>query len=291
MSFAHSVPQALPTADTVLYTMGATLSGTAHGLLFSNISGAAATVTVKFFSQASGTTTKLLDAFPVPANGLPVVFPKPLNMVAGDQIIASGSVASAISAFVSAVTGSAAPVAAGWNPRGPYSPTATYAANDVATFLGSSFSYQFINGVGAAPGQPPTTNGVLNANWQVSALKGDSGASVVAIDKGNSGTTNQVFDFAAGGGASAQEHKLTITGACNLSFANWPTAGNLGEILIKLVNGGSAVVGFVGVTNFIKSDRSSVSTFAASGVTLQAAGTDFILVWSDDGGTTVWWRV
>ena len=108
---------------------------------------------------------------------------------------------------------------------------------------------------------------------------------LVFLDKGNSGTTAQVLDYSV-----ASHQKITVTGAHTISTANWPPSGNLGEILLELVNGASATLSFAlaGTTmNWVKSDGSYSTTFAGSGVTLQSAGTDWLYMWSRDGGATV----
>lgn len=104
---------------------------------------------------------------------------------------------------------------------------------------------------------------------------------VATIDKGNSGLTAQVLNYAA-----AESQKLTITGNCAISTANWPT-GRTGYLMLKLVNGGAYTLTWSGTT-WIKSDGTQTTNFSLSGITLQSAGTDFILFWSDDGGTTVY---
>lgn len=125
-----------------------------------------------------------------------------------------------------------------------------------------------------------TTNGT-SGSW--SDIDTDS-IGVVTIDKGNSGLTAQVLNYAA-----AESQKLTITGNCAISTANWP-AGRTGHILLKLVNGGAYTLTWSGIT-WVKAGGTLTTNFNLSGVTLQSAGTDFILFWSDDGGTTVYAKV
>ncbi len=108
---------------------------------------------------------------------------------------------------------------------------------------------------------------------------------VVMLDKGNSGAAAQVLDYTAG-----SEQRLQVTGAFTLSTSNWPPAGNLGEILLKLVNGGAYAITWPTI-NWVTSTGAFVTTFAGNGVTLQASGTDWIVLWSDDGGATVFGKV
>jgi len=80
------------------------------------------------------------------------------------------------------------------------------------------------------------------------------------------------------------------TGTPTLSIINWPATGSLAELLIRGVNLGAISILWPTV-NWVKSDGTFTTTFSLNGVTLQAAGTDFILLWTDDGGTTVYGKV
>ena len=106
---------------------------------------------------------------------------------------------------------------------------------------------------------------------------------LVYVDKGNSGTTAQTMDYSAG-----SHQKITTTGAFTLNpTTNWPPTGNTGELLLELVNGASATITWPSI-NWVKSDGSFTTTFSANGVTVQTAGTDFVLMWTRDAGTTVY---
>jgi hypothetical protein len=109
---------------------------------------------------------------------------------------------------------------------------------------------------------------------------------IVFLDKGNSGTTAQTIDYTAG-----SHQKITVTGAHTLNaVTNWPPTGNLGEVLLELTNGASSVVTWPTI-NWVKSDGTTTTTFSSNGVTLQTSGTDFILLWSRNEGTTVYGKV
>lgn len=112
------------------------------------------------------------------------------------------------------------------------------------------------------------------------------------LDKGNSGTTAQTLDYTAG-----SHQKLTVTGAFTMNApSNWPPTGNLGELLLELANGGSQTITWPTI-NWIQQSgvvTTSMSTYLAgnSGRTaLQTSGTDFILLWSRDAGTTVYGKL
>ena len=109
---------------------------------------------------------------------------------------------------------------------------------------------------------------------------------IVFLDKGNSGTSAQTIDYTAG-----SHQKITVTGAHTLNaVTNWPPTGNLGEVLLELTNGASSVVTWPTI-NWVKSNGSTTTTFSSNGVTLQASGTDFILLWTRNEGTTVYGKV
>lgn len=112
------------------------------------------------------------------------------------------------------------------------------------------------------------------------------------LDKGNSSTTTQTLDYTAG-----SHQKITATGNFTIALSNFPPTGNLGELLLELVNGGSQTITFPAAINWIKPDgttTTSISDYltANTGRTaLQTSGTDFILLWSRDAGTIVYGRL
>lgn len=113
---------------------------------------------------------------------------------------------------------------------------------------------------------------------------------MVFLDKGNSGTAAQTCDYTVG-----SHQKLTVTGAFVMNaVTNWPPTGNTGELLLELVNGASSAITWTmsGTTQkWWKSDGTSVATYALSGVTFQTTGTNWILMWSTDAGTTTNFKV
>lgn len=123
----------------------------------------------------------------------------------------------------------------------------------------------------------------------LASLKGETGNdyNVLFADKGTgAASSTHIFDLSA---AACQ--RLQVGGALTVAISNWKAAGQLSELLIELVNGGSAnITGLDGI-RWIKSDGSYTTTFANAGVTLQASGTDWVFIWSRDGGATVWGKV
>lgn len=128
-----------------------------------------------------------------------------------------------------------------------------------------------------------TGSQVLSDQQLSRAMLKDCG--LVYVDKGNSSTTTQTLDFTAG-----SHQKITATGNHTIATSNWPPSGNLGEMLLELVNGAAFTITWPTI-NWVKSDGSFTTTFSENGVTLQSSGTDFIVLWSRDAGTTIYGKV
>ena len=115
-------------------------------------------------------------------------------------------------------------------------------------------------------------------------------SALVAVDKGNSGTTTQTLDYTAG---SVQQ--ITATGNFTIATSNWPPTGNWGVIQLELVNGGAFTITWPTI-NWIKPDGTTTTSFstwlaAATGRTaLQTSGIDKIKLESKDAGVTLYGR-
>ncbi len=103
----------------------------------------------------------------------------------------------------------------------------------------------------------------------------------------NSGTTN-ALDFTKG---SHQHWAPTASSNPTLTISNWPPSGAMGELLIEGVNLGAAGTIAFPTANWFKSDGTFAASPSAAGVTLQTSGTDFILFWTRDAGTTLYAKV
>lgn len=109
-----------------------------------------------------------------------------------------------------------------------------------------------------------------------------------SIAYNNSGTGN-TLDYTTG----QHQRWSPNTGAQTLTITNWPPSGQRGELLIEGVNLGAATITSPSI-NWIKSDGTFTTTTSMNtnqGATLQTAGTDFILLWTRDGGTTIYGKV
>ena len=103
-----------------------------------------------------------------------------------------------------------------------------------------------------------------------------------ALDKGtvSGGTVN--FDLVDG-----SNQKLTVGGNLTVGFTGWPKSGTYGEIEVELVNGGAHTITWRTV-HWLKGDGTNSTTFSDMGVTLASSGTNVVIVWTNDGGATVY---
>ena len=114
---------------------------------------------------------------------------------------------------------------------------------------------------------------------------------LVVVDKGNSSTTTQTYDYTAG---SVQTS--TATGDHTIATSNWPPTGNLGQILIQLTNGGAYTITMPTIS-WLKSNGTTTTSFSTyissllDRTALQSSGMDQILLWSRDAGTTIFGKL
>lgn len=118
------------------------------------------------------------------------------------------------------------------------------------------------------------------------ALQNIANHSFSVVDKGNSGTSLQTFDYSSG------SHQIvTSTGNHSFAFSNFPSSGQAGYMMIEYINAGAFTL-TAPTINWIKKDGSVTTTFADyltdQSRTLQASGTDFFVFWTRDAGTTIW---
>lgn len=143
-------------------------------------------------------------------------------------------------------------------------------------------------------GQVLMSNGNAAPSWtNTPALPGLTltGVKNTIIDKGTIGTGTVTFDFAAG-----NVQRLQVGGALTITVTNWPASGNRGYMTFKLVNAGSAAITITPTINWVKPDgtfTTSIATYmTAIGRTgLQSAGTDHMVWWTDDAGTTIYGKM
>ena len=120
-----------------------------------------------------------------------------------------------------------------------------------------------------------------------------SGAqSMSSADKGTVSTGTITLSASDG-----NVQKLTIAGAVSLAVNGWPSPGIFGEVLIRLVNAGAYAVTMPSNINWpLPTTGAPATSFAAyltaiGRTSLQTAGSDFIYLWSDDGGFNVYGKL
>lgn len=165
--------------DTTLYTCPATLESSVHGLVVSNTTAGALSVTLKLYKQSLGTTLTVSPTKSVAASDT-YTWSKPINLNAGDYLVATAS-ATGLVALYSAYEGSATPVSLGFTGRGAWSSAASYVANDVVAYSGVSYL-----AIASSTNQTPDT---ATAYWMVSGAQGATGATGPQGPTGPQGST------------------------------------------------------------------------------------------------------
>ena len=107
----------------------------------------------------------------------------------------------------------------------------------------------------------------------------------VYVDKGTVSTGTVTFDYSQGA-----HQRLQVGGAITVAVNGWAPTDNNSTLLIELVNGASAAITWPTI-NWVKSDGTTTTSFSSNGITLQTSGTDFIVLWTRDAGTTVYGKV
>lgn len=130
---------------------------------------------------------------------------------------------------------------------------------------------------GVLPGQSGNAGKFLTTDGSAASFQSIDLRGAPTLDKGNSGTTAQVVNYADGEGQT-----LTSTGAFNLSATGWP-AGKIAGIVLRLNNGGANGLTTTGIS-WIKADGSLSTTFSTTGIVLQTAGTNLIALFSYGDG-------
>lgn len=270
-------PISIGTTDTTVYTCPSTLEGSVHGLVFSNVTGSAATITIKLYIQSTGLTTTVATGISVAANST-YTWSKPINVNAGDIIKASAGTGSAIICVYSAYENSATPAAVGFTPRGAWSSGASYVKNDTVSYTNGN-SYVAIQ---AGTNQQPDTQ---TAYWQLLAEKGAAGsgsgdvsgpsssvdseialfssttgkvikrATTTGIVKATSGVISAATagsDYVAPGGALGTPSSGTLSSCSGLPLSTGVTG------TLPVANGGTGITSFgTGIATFLGTPSSA----------------------------------
>ncbi|UOD28786.1 hypothetical protein INH39_25595 [Massilia violaceinigra] len=108
-------------------------------------------------------------------------------------------------------------------------------------------------------------------------------AQVIHYDNGTSGT----LDYRNG----QSQRWAPASGAKTLTVTNWPPAGVYASLRVKGINLAAGGIPTITGATYINYDGSYKTTAALANVTFQTTGTDFLLLFTDDGGATVFVKV
>jgi hypothetical protein len=90
--------------------------------------------------------------------------------------------------------------------------------------------------------------------------------------------------------AAIYAHWAQVSGPTDITLSDFTVGGVLCSVEIQVVNGGSDTLTWNDTINWAIGDGSYSTTFSDMGVTLQASGSNFVMIWSTDGGTTYYGR-
>lgn len=139
-------------------------------------------------------------------------------------------------------------------------------------------SNRVLNLIDATTGQEPVTLSQMQGT--ITAISSEEIA--LLVDKGTVTSGTVTFNR-----NDSSKQKLTVGGNLTVAVTGFPVSGIYSELEIQLVNGGAFTVTWPAVT-WMKGDGTSDPSFSSMGVTLQNPGTNFVLIWTSNGGATLY---
>lgn len=130
-------------------------------------------------------------------------------------------------------------------------------------------------------------------------IKGDTGAAGAQGVKGDAGVDGSMRRYLDRGNVAGaisisftagQHQRAQVLGAVSFTFTNWPDSTMSGMMMLELVNGGAFAITWPTI-NWMLADGTFTQVFSSNGTPLQSAGTDFVMLWTRDGGATVYGKV
>lgn len=142
----------------------------------------------------------------------------------------------------------------------------------------------------AAKADAAATTAALAACATTAANTFTAAQSLTRVDKGTVANGTVTFTY-----GSSNVQRLQVGGPLSIALTGFPPAGTFGELLIKLVNGGSFPLTLPTI-QWVQPSGVSTAVFATylasiGRLALQAAGTDFLYLWTDDGGAAVYGKL
>lgn len=247
-------PVVLTTSDQDIYIVPAATEGSAHGITFGNATGSARTITLKVFDASAGVTFTLVSNRAIAANDA-WRFPGPINLEAGDKIIASADANSAVTALASIFVDTAAPIAVGLTPRGSYSGAASYVLNDLVESGGATYiAPSAISGIA-----PPS------APWILFSDRGAAGSSGVTSSWGAATTISSAATTDVG---ASSTYRVVITGTTTITSLGTAADGIMRQLrfsgALTLTHNGSTFI-LRGGANIITADGDTALVVSQGG--------------------------
>lgn len=156
MSFKSNVVS-LSSTDTTIVQMPVGVEGSVHGLVVCNNNADTREFTLKLLDASDG-VTYVIGTFAVGGSSQ-FTWPKPINLEAGDAVIASGI---DLTVLHSTIESTAAASPSSFQGRGEWSSAATYTVNNVVSYEGNSYVANAENINSAPP----------SVNWTLLSAKG-----------------------------------------------------------------------------------------------------------------------
>lgn len=137
-----------------------------------------------------------------------------------------------------------------------------------------------------AAGDEVEVAALSTTTFRATVTRADGTAVVAQVKHFDSGTSG-ALDYRNG----KSQRWAPASGAKTLTVSNWPPAGIYASLRLKGVNLAAGGVPTITGATYIKYDGTYQTTAALANIAFQVAGTDYVLLFTDDGGATVFVKV